>query len=637
MGVLRAVFELQDRYSSRISKIMQASDRAAASIEKASTAADKVSTGLDKVGKSGTKAGVGLSGAGAGADKTKTKMKGLGDEMERTKKTADRVAKALAGVFAVKTAVDVGKMLGSASDAYANANTRLNLVNTDDSGNAIDPSFQNKVYASAQRSRASFESTANGIASLGLNASSAFKNQDELIAFVESINKQFVIGGTEAGAAAGAMVQLTQAMGSGALRGDELNSVLEAAPSIARNIEKYMGWAEGSIKKYAEKGMLSAEMVKNAQLAAMDEIDRKFNSMPMTWAQVWTSAMNMIQKGSAPFLTVVSWLANNMSIIGPLLLGLGAALAVYASFTYGAAAAQWVLNAATAVWNALCTMNPAGLMMIGVIGLIAVLYAGVAAFNKITGASVSATGIICGGFFVAAQFVVNLGLSAANVFLAIANGGRAVAFNIKTAFGNSIRNVQSFFYNLLATATEVIRGIAEKLNALPFVNIDVAGLSGKADTYRAKAQQYASEKGSYEDVGAAFNKGLNTFDTWKKGWAQNAYNKGYSWGSNAAGKATDFFNGGVGSSIGTVGDPAVVKGTEKNGSIKASLEDEDISYLKELAERDYVARIAQNTLAPNIAITFTGDIHKETDYEQIGPAIAQILRDELETAPEGLY
>ena len=117
----------------------------------------------------------------------------------------------------------------------------------------------------------------------------------------------------------------------------------------------------------------------------------------------------------------------------------------------------------------------------------------------------------------------------------------------------------------------------------------------------------------------------------------DSFKKGYDWGSNAAGKATDFFNGGVGSSIGTVGDPAVVKGTEKNGSIKASLEDEDISYLKELAERDYVARIAQNTLAPNIAITFTGDIHKETDYEQIGPAIAQILRDELETAPEGLY
>lgn len=639
MGVLRAVFELQDRYSSRISKIMQASDRAAASIEKASTAADKVSTGLDKVGKAGTKAGAGLSGAGAGADKTKTKMKGLGDEMERTKKTADRVAKALAGVFAVKTAVDVGKMLGSASDAYANANTRLNLVNTDDSGNVIDPSFQNKVYASAQRSRASFESTANGIASLGLNASSAFKNQDELIAFVESINKQFVIGGTEAGAAAGAMVQLTQAMGSGALRGDELNSVLEAAPSIARNIEKYMGWAEGSIKKYAEKGMLSAEMVKNAQLAAMDEIDRKFNSMPMTWAQVWTSAMNMIQKGSAPLLTVVSWLANNMSIIGPLLLGLGAALAVYASFTYGAAAAQWVLNAATAVWNALCTMNPAGLMMIGVIGLIAVLYAGVAAFNKLTGASVSATGMIGGAVSWVGALIMNTCTVVIGGFFAVITAVSSVASNMVTAFSNAIMEVQASFYDLLSTATSVIGSIAQKLNALPFVNIDTSGLTGAAENWSSKASALRANKGSYIDVGNAAGTMYKSIagNAFKKGWGTDAYKKGYDWGSNAAGKVSDFFNGGVGSSIGTVGDPAVVKGTEKNGSIKASLEDEDISYLKELAERDYVARIAQNTLAPNIAITFTGDIHKETDYEQIGPAIAQILRDELETAPEGLY
>lgn len=102
------------------------------------------------------------------------------------------------------------------------------------------------------------------------------------------------------------MTQLTQAMGSGALRGDELNSVLEAAPSIARNIEKYMGWAEGSIKSYAEKGMLTAEIVKNAQLAAMDEIDAKFGSTPLTWSQVWTIAMNTIQRVSAPVLTGIS-------------------------------------------------------------------------------------------------------------------------------------------------------------------------------------------------------------------------------------------------------------------------------------------------------------------------------------------
>lgn len=165
---------------------------------------------------------------------------------------------------------------------------------------------------------------------LGLNAANAFKDQNELIGFVESINKQFAIGGTEASAAAGAMTQLTQAMGSGALRGDELNSVLEAAPSIARNIEKYMGWAEGSIKSYAEKGALSAEIVKNAQLAAMDDIDRKFNSMPLTWSQLWTQSMNAIQKASAPFLLALNWIANNMDIIGPILLGIAAGLGVYA-------------------------------------------------------------------------------------------------------------------------------------------------------------------------------------------------------------------------------------------------------------------------------------------------------------------
>ncbi len=166
----------------------------------------------------------------------------------------------------------------------------------------------------------------------GLNAKKAFKDQNELIGFVESINKQFVIGGTEASAAAGAMTQLTQAMGAGALRGDELNSVLEAAPSIARNIEKYMGWAEGSIKSYAEKGAVTAEIVKNAQLAAMGDIDRQFNSMPTTWAQLWTQAMNAIQQASAPFLTALNWIANNMDIIGPILLGIAAGLGGLRSF-----------------------------------------------------------------------------------------------------------------------------------------------------------------------------------------------------------------------------------------------------------------------------------------------------------------
>ena len=613
--------------------MLSASDRAAKSVEDVSTAADKVETSLDKAGKSGKKAKDGFESAGEGAEKARKKVKGMGDEVDKTKTKAEKAAGVLGKLFAAKTALDVGGKLLNASDNYMNANTRLGLINKDNAGNVINPNLQNDVYASAQRSRASYESTANGVASLGLNAANAFKDQNELIGFVESINKQFAIGGTEASAAAGAMTQLTQAMGSGALRGDELNSVLEAAPSIARNIEKYMGWAEGSIKSYAEKGALSAEIVKNAQLAAMDDIDRQFNSMPLTWSQLWTQSMNAIQRASAPFLLALNWIANNMDIIGPILLGIAAGLAVYAAFTYGAAAAQWVLNAATGVWNALCMMNPAGLMVIGFIALIAMLYAGTAAFNKLTGSSVSATGIIGAAFYVLGAYIYN------SFIYPLWNGFAMLANFIGNAcFGDATAAVKVLFlvlaYTCVSYVLNMARAIESIINKIPGVTVNItSGLDGLKNKIESKTKTIKDESGWKEYV-----KQPELMDY------TAAAGKGYAKGSALAGKVSNLISGGgIGGMdfgnipAGTAGNPATVKGTGKNGSMNVKLEDEDIDYLRELAERDYVARIAQNTLAPNIQVTFTGDINQEMDYEKIGPAVAQILQDEIDTAPEGLY
>lgn len=635
MARLRATIELATSgFISGINKVLSASDRAAKSVEDVSTAADKVKTSLDKAGKSGKKAKEGFESAGEGAEKARRKVKGLGDEVDKTKTKAEKVAGALGKLFAAKTALDAGGKLLSASDRYMNANTRLGLINKDNAGNVINPNLQNDVYASVQRSRASYESTANGVASLGLNAANAFKDQNELIGFVESINKQFAIGGTEASAAAGAMTQLTQAMGSGALRGDELNSVLEAAPSIARNIEKYMGWAEGSIKSYAEKGALSAEIVKNAQLAAMDDIDRQFNSMPLTWSQLWTQAMNAIQRASAPFLLALNWIANNMDIIGPILLGIAAGLAVYAAFTYGAAAAQWVLNAATGVWNALCMMNPAGLMAIRFIALIAMLYAGTAAFNKLTGASVSATGIIGAAIYV-------LGAGIYNNFIYPTYSGFAMLANfIGNVFHNPVAAVEVLFLDMANTCISYVlnmaRAIENIINKIPGAAVNItSGLDGLKNKIESKTKTIKDESGWKEYV-----KQPELMDY------TAAAGKGYAKGSALVGKVSSLISGGgiggmnfgnIPAGAGTAGNPAAVKGTGKNGSMNVKLEDEDIDYLRELAERDYVARIAQNTLAPNIQVTFTGDINQEMDYEKIGPAVAQILQDEIDTAPEGLY
>lgn len=633
MAKLRATFELVSAgFVSSINRVLHAADRAGKSVEGVSSAADRVQTSLDKAGKSGKRMKEGLEGAGAGADKARRKIKGMGDEIDKTQSKAEKAAGVLGKIFAAKTAMDVGSKLMSASDNYMNANTRLNLINKDNDGNVINPNLQKDVYASAQRSRASYGSTAGGVASLGLNAKSAFKNQNELIGFVESINKQFAIGGTEVGAAAGAMTQLTQAMGSGALRGDELNSVLEAAPSIARNIEKYMGWAEGSIKSYAEKGAVTAEIVKNAQLAAMDEIDRQFNSMPLTWAQLWTQSMNAIQQASAPFLIALSWIANNMDIIGPILLGIAAGLGVYATFTYGAAAAQWVLNAAAGVWNAICAMNPAGLMALGLVVLVAALYAGVAAFNKLTGASVSATGIIGAAVYV-------LGAGIYNNFIYPTYSGFALLANfIGNVFHNPVAAVKVLFLDMANTCISYVinmaKAIESVINRIPGVTKDItSGLENLKIQIESKTKSIKDESGWKE-----FVKQPKLMDY------TVAASKGYAKGSAIGSSASNFISGAGGSALdfsgipaGTAGNPATVKGAGKNGSMNVKLEDEDVDYLRELAERDYVARIAQNTLAPNIQITFTGDINREMDYEKIGPAVAQILQDEIDTAPEGLY
>ena len=212
-----------------------------------------------------------------------------------------KIAAAAGATFGVK-------QLFSLSDQMTSNTARLNLI-ADDGGSV--EALEAKIMASAQRSRAAYLDTASAIASMGANAGAAFSGNDELIAFMEQVNKQFVIGGASAQGQSAAMLQLTQAMAAGALRGEELNSILENAPGIARAIESYMGIAEGSIKQYAQEGAITAEVVKNALFAAADETNAKFESMPMTWGQIWTSMQNRALTVLDPILTKLNGIANN--------------------------------------------------------------------------------------------------------------------------------------------------------------------------------------------------------------------------------------------------------------------------------------------------------------------------------------
>ena len=236
-------------------------------------------------------------------------------EEERLNNGINRGASAMDGMLGkVKNlAAAVGAVFGvkqlfNLSDQMTSNTARLNLI-VDDGGSV--EALEAKIMASAQRSRAAYLDTANAIASMGANAGAAFSGNDELIAFMEQVNKQFVIGGASAQGQSAAMLQLTQAMAAGALRGEELNSILENAPGIARAIESYMGIAEGSIKQYAQEGAVTAEVVKNALFAAADETNAKFESMPMTWGQIWTSMQNRALTALDPVLTKLNGIANS--------------------------------------------------------------------------------------------------------------------------------------------------------------------------------------------------------------------------------------------------------------------------------------------------------------------------------------
>lgn len=213
---------------------------------------------------------------------------------------------AVAAYASVQT---IGKVM-DLSDQLTSTTARINLMND---GLQSTQDLQNMIYLSAERSRGAYQTTADAVSKLGLMAGDAFSSSEEIIAFTEQLNKQFTIAGTEAAGIDAAMLQLTQAMGSGVLRGEEYNSILEQAPNIIQAIADYMEVPKGQLKDMAAEGQITAEIVKNAMFAAADETNAKFESMPKTFNQIWTSFQNNALMAFQPVLQRLNDIANSES------------------------------------------------------------------------------------------------------------------------------------------------------------------------------------------------------------------------------------------------------------------------------------------------------------------------------------
>lgn len=511
---------------------------------------------------------------------------------QQANELTNTIKRAVAAYVSIQT---VGKAL-NISDELVQTTSRLNMMND---GVQTTAELVNMVYAAAQDARGSFSQMADVVARFGNNAKDAFSSSEEVVAFADLIQKQMTIAGASTQEAANAELQLSQALGSGVLRGDELNSIFEQAPNLIQNIADYLDVPIGKIREMAADGELSADVVKAAIFSAADDINSKFNEMPMTWGQMWQSMQNTALIAFQPVLQRLNDLANseafqtfiqgaieamatlanillnvfdlavsigtfigdNWSIIVPIVYGIVAALTAYIAISAIVAAINGVMAIAEGVkaaaqmmatgatfaetaaqqgLNAALMACPLTWIIMLILALIVVIFAVCNAIAKMTGIANSGFGVITGGVNVVIQFFKNLGLTVANIALGIGNAIAALASNMMTAFHNAICSVQSWFYNLLSTALSVIEGICSALNKLPFVEFDYSGISSAADDYAAKASEAAGNKEDYQSISDAFNEGFTTFDAFQDGWASDAFNAGAAWGDGVADKVSNF-------------------------------------------------------------------------------------------------
>ena len=575
-----------------------------------------------------------------------TELDKMADNFQKAGSKADGLMGKISGIAAGIASIATVQKLVTLSDDVTSAQARLNLLVTD--GGSVDE-LEAKIMASANRSRSAYLDTASAVAKLGLNAGNAFDHDmDQVIAFMEQVNKQFVIGGATAQEQSNAMVQLTQAMAAGALRGEELNSILDSAPGIAKAIEQYMGVAEGSIKEYAAEGKVTAQVVKNALFSVADETNAKFESMPMTWAQVWTMMSNIALQALEPVLTFINWLANNIEIIGPLVLGVAAALAVYLIATKGVAAATKVWTAVQTAFNAVMALNPVFLIIMGIILLIALIYAVVAAVNRVTGASTSATGIICGAVLVLAAIIGNTVIGLLNAIiqfiwsifvepflgiiewiLNVCNGG----FNsFGDAVANLIGNIISWFLSLGKVVTKIIDAI--------FGTDWTGGLNALQDKVLAWGKNENS---------IILDREAPTIDhRFEYG---DAWSKGYDFGAGVENKIGGMFNMGDGGGFdmssmmgdgggfdmsSMMGDVGSIAGDTGSIADSLSVTEEELEYLRDIAERDAINRFT--TAEVKIDMTgMTNRIDGSADLDGVISQLAEGFTEALVTAAEGVH
>lgn len=646
MATIQTAINLIDQVSSPVMHIAQAVNMTISAFESLqSSAYDSIdSMDFDAVREKVNAANIELNEVAESIRRNAEEQEKFNQSLNTGVGNSDKLLSSVKKMAAAYLSVQGIQKLIDLSDTMTQTEARLNMI-VDDGGSVEE--LEKKIFASAQRARASYLQTADIVAKLGLRAGDAFSSNAETIQFAENLNKMFVIAGASQQEVASASLQLTQALGSGVLRGEELNAVFDAAPNIIQTIADYLDVPIGQIRDMAAEGQITADIVKNAMLLATDDINAEFEKMPMTFSQVGTIIGNTFLQTFDPVIqaigTAAQWIYDNWSTLEPIFWGLAAAVGVYTAATLIQNAVTWLSVAANRALIVTLLSNPIMWIALAIGVLIGFIYKWVQSVGGLEIAwKIAMNGILTAwdwvkiGFFTGIYWVLDL-------WDKLRLGIMTASVGIQNFMGDMKANVLMILQNMVNGAIGIINDFINLLNMIPGVSIDAIqgvsfGTTAQLENEAAKSARVAElndfrsqiEAGILERDAALNQMKADARSATASRQAEIAQMQVEANLSKVNANIPGFDPEQLGMTLGGIADDT--------NSIADSVEisGEDLKYIRDLAERDAVNRFTTAEIQFNMG-GVTNNVINNTDLDGVVAYIEEHVSEALEAVAEGVH
>lgn len=649
--------------NSEVSKIADEFKDVGTGVADIKTGLSSIDLGITKIADEFVDVGAGVADIKTGLGSIDLEIAKIADEQKNLNdkiKSGSKEAMTFKDIFDMLGGIETVKEIATAVDKMIQSDAKLKLI-VDDGGSVEE--LRKKIYSSAQSSGALYTDMVSSVTKLGLSSGDSFTNTDEIIKFTEMVQKMGTISGLSSPELSGVTEQIGQTMSSGGLQTSNYEGIIESMPILGQAISDYMGVGINELKELASQGKITSSVIKAAMFNASNEIDEEFKNMPITWGQIWNGIVNRVLMLSRPLLEFISLLADNWSILEPIILGVALAWGVYTIAVNNAkiveiAQAVWTgittaakVVATTATWlftratlkqaaaqhslNSALLACPLVWIIMIIIALVAVFYIVIAAINKFAGTTLSATGIITGAFAVVGAFICNVLNGVVNIavglFIELYNLIATVANFIATIFNNPVAAIIGLFVGLFDVILGVVQSAAKLIDTIIGTK-----MSESVKDFRSYVAASANDIIGEDKVEIVKKLDQRDFQIQYLDYG-NAWNAGNKFGEGIEGKIADSFKfddlelDKKDKDLNTDNLGNVLDDQEYNVNVKdeVNLADESLKYLLDEVTQKFINNINLQTPAPNVSVQIDVENGSDLDLDAIAEKTKQKLGVEI--------